>query len=53
MSEGSYQQSFEDLVLGSVLFRIVIMGMVKAVSRQRRNLTGVTVSQGRIERRRQ
>lgn len=42
----------EDLVLGSVLFSAVVMGMVKPVSSQMRKFAGVTVLQGRKEERR-
>lgn len=44
----------EDLVFGSVvLFKMAIMGMVKAVSSHIKTLTDVTVPQSRKEGRRQ
>lgn len=44
---------FEDLVLGSVLFSLVITGTVKAVGSQMRKFAGVTVLQDRKEGRRE
>lgn len=40
---------FEDLVLGSVLFSVVITGMVNAGSSQMGKFAGVTVPQGHEE----
>lgn len=44
---------FEDLVLGSVLFSIVITGTVKAGSSQMGKFAGVSVPQGSEEGRRE
>lgn len=42
---------FGNLVLGSVLFSVVIAGMVKTVSSQMRKFAGVTILQGSKEKR--